>query len=636
MSYQVLARKWRPKSFATLVGQEHVVRALTHALATGRLHHAWLFTGTRGVGKTTISRILAKALNCETGVTAEPCGVCEACRAIDADRFPDYVEMDAASNRGVDDMAALLDKAVYAPVQGRYKVYMIDEVHMLTGHAFNAMLKTLEEPPAHVKFILATTDPQKIPVTVLSRCLQFNLKQMPPGHIVDHLGRILEAEDVPFEPGALRHLAKAAAGSMRDALSLLDQAIAHGAGQVGEEQVAHMLGTVGDDHLYAVLDALAAADVPALLAVADGMEARSLSFDAALQTLATLLHRIALAQFAPAAIVDEAERTRVAGYAAGFDAEYLQLAYQIAIHGRDELALAPDEYTGFTMTLLRLHAFRPEQPQALGGPGGGAGGAGRARAMPASAAPASGAPRPAAPATPGTGGSSRQDGPPAAAVPAAAPPRTAEPSGAAPVGQAAGAVLRSAPATEPAARHDVPPWEALPPEAYAADGGSVNVSGSFAAPARAGRRRCPPPGARCGAAGAGRGGCAAGAGRLARTDPGARTQRPGASLAQHCEWVGGDANRLQLRLAADHRHLLDMSRGALDRLQDQLSTVLGRSLKLRIDIGDIAGETPAQRDASERRARHAEAVAALEADPLVRDLIERFDATLVENTVKPL
>ncbi len=658
MSYQVLARKWRPKSFATLVGQEHVVRALTHALATGRLHHAWLFTGTRGVGKTTISRILAKALNCEAGVSAEPCGVCEACRAIDADRFPDYVEMDAASNRGVDDMAALLDKAVYAPVQGRYKVYMIDEVHMLTGHAFNAMLKTLEEPPAHVKFILATTDPQKIPVTVLSRCLQFNLKQMPPGHIVDHLGRILEAEDVPFEPGALRHLAKAAAGSMRDALSLLDQAIAHGAGRVGEEQVAHMLGTVGDDHLYAVLDALAAADVPALLAVADGMEARSLSFDAALQTLATLLHRIALAQFAPAAIVDEAERARVAGYAAGFDAEYLQLAYQIAIHGRDELALAPDEYTGFTMTLLRLHAFRPEQPQALGGPGGGAGDAGRARAMPAPAASASGAPRPAVPlATPRAGGPTRQDGAPAAAASAAARPRTAEPSEAAPAGQeavvaapapAAGLALRSAPATEPAARHDVPPWEALPPEAYAVDGGSDEREPPAAAAALPPAEQSAPHRAEPAAP--------------ARPLPALAAEPPvpgGAEallaqgdwrglirvlelsglvreLAQHCEWVGGDANRLQLRLAADHRHLLDMNRGALDRLQDQLSTVLGRSLKLRIDIGDIAGETPAQRDAIERRARHAEAVAALEADPLVRDLIERFDATLVENTVKPL
>ncbi|MDR3323263.1 MAG: DNA polymerase III subunit gamma/tau, partial [Zoogloeaceae bacterium] len=384
MSYQVLARKWRPKSFATLVGQVHVVRALTHALATGRLHHAWLFTGTRGVGKTTISRILAKALNCERGVSAEPCGECNACRSIDADRYPDYVEMDAASNRGVDDMAALLDRAVYAPVAGRYKVYMIDEVHMLTGHAFNAMLKTLEEPPEHVKFILATTDPQKIPVTVLSRCLQFNLKQMPPVKIIDHLAHLLEVEAVPFEPGALRHLAHAANGSMRDALSLLDQAIAHGAGRVLEEQVTNMLGTVGDDHLHALLDALAAGDAGALLAVADGMAARSLSFEAALQALASLLARVALVQFAPAAVDDEHERARLLAHAERFDAEYLQLAYQIAIHGRDELALAPDEYTGFTMSLLRLLAFRPEQPPALGSPGvpPAGGGGGKARPVP--------------------------------------------------------------------------------------------------------------------------------------------------------------------------------------------------------------------------------------------------------------
>lgn len=376
MSYQVLARKWRPKSFDTLVGQEHVVRALTHALEQQRLHHAYLFTGTRGVGKTTIARIMAKALNCETGITATPCGACGPCREIDAGRFIDYVEMDAASNRGVDDMAALLEKAAYAPNSGRYKVYMIDEVHQLSGHAFNAMLKTLEEPPEHVKFILATTDPQKIPVTVLSRCLQFNLKQMPPTHIVEHLARVLEAEGVSFEPAALRYLAKAAAGSMRDALSLLDQAIAHGAGRIEDEGVRTMLGAVGDDHLYALLDGLAAGDIHAMLAVADAMEARSLSFDAALQELATLFHRIALLQFAPQSILDEAERERLAPYAERLDPEFLQLCYQIAIHGRDELSLAPDEAAGFGMTLLRLFAFRPatgNEAKAKVGAGGTAG-----------------------------------------------------------------------------------------------------------------------------------------------------------------------------------------------------------------------------------------------------------------------
>ncbi len=359
MSYLVLARKWRPKSFDTLVGQEHVVRALTHALEQQRLHHAYLFTGTRGVGKTTIARIMAKALNCEQGITATPCGMCTSCREIDAGRFIDYVEMDAASNRGVEDMAALLEKAAYAPNAGRYKVYMIDEVHQLSGHAFNAMLKTLEEPPEHVKFILATTDPQKIPVTVLSRCLQFNLKQLPQAQIAAHLARVLDAEGIPFEPAALQHLAKAAAGSMRDALSLLDQAIAHGAGRVSDEEVRAMLGTVGDDHLFALLDGLAAGDIQAMLAVARTMEERSLSFDSALQELATLFHRIALMQFAPDALSDATERARLAPYAERFDAEFLQLCYQIVIHGRDELALAPDEAAGFTMTLLRLHAFRP-------------------------------------------------------------------------------------------------------------------------------------------------------------------------------------------------------------------------------------------------------------------------------------
>jgi len=460
MAYQVLARKWRPRSFETLVGQEHVVRALTHALSTGRLHHAYLFTGTRGVGKTTISRILAKALNCETGVTPTPCNQCSACLAIDADRFPDYVEMDAASNRGVDDMAALLDQAVYAPVQGRYKVYMIDEVHMLTGHAFNAMLKTLEEPPEHVKFIIATTDPQKIPVTVLSRCLQFNLKQMPPGHIVAHLTRLLEAEAVPFEPGALRHIAKAASGSMRDALSLLDQAIAHGAGKVEEQAVQDMLGTVGDDHLYAVLDALRGNDVQGLMAAVDGMEARSLSFESALQSLAALVHRIALMQLAPSALTDEFEAARLAPYAAAFDPEFLQLAYQIAIHGRDELSLAPDETTGFSMTLLRLFAFRPQQPTALGGVLAGGGGQGQARALPELPRAAATAPRPAALAPSAVEVRSATP-PPVVAAPRVIAPAPAKVEMPPPAPEPAKAVEAAAPDFG----SSVPPWEDLPPEA---------------------------------------------------------------------------------------------------------------------------------------------------------------------------
>ncbi|CAN7467429.1 DNA polymerase III subunit gamma/tau [Pseudoduganella sp. LjRoot289] len=365
MSYQVLARKYRPRNFETLVGQEHVVRALTHALHSGRLHHAYLFTGTRGVGKTTLSRILAKSLNCvgpdgNGGITATPCGVCEACTAIDGGRFVDYIEMDAASNRGVDEMAQLLEQAVYAPSNARFKVYMIDEVHMLTNHAFNSMLKTLEEPPEHVKFILATTDPQKIPVTVLSRCLQFNLKQMPPGHIISHLDNILGQEGITFEQPALRLLAQGAHGSMRDALSLTDQAIAYAAGEVTLDAVQGMLGALDQSYLIRLLDALANQDGADLLAVADEMATRSLSYNGALQDLGTLLHRIALAQTVPSAVPsDLPEYADIVRLAAAFDAEEVQLYYQIAVHGRNELGLAPDEYAGFSMTLLRMLAFRP-------------------------------------------------------------------------------------------------------------------------------------------------------------------------------------------------------------------------------------------------------------------------------------
>ncbi|MEI7842854.1 MAG: DNA polymerase III subunit gamma/tau [Gallionellaceae bacterium] len=354
----VLARKWRPKNFAQLAGQTHVVQALTNALTQNRLHHAYLFTGTRGVGKTTIARIFAKSLNCESGVTATPCGVCRACTEIDSGRFIDMLELDAASNTQVDNMRELLESALYAPTSGRYKVYLIDEVHMLSKPAFNAMLKTLEEPPAHVKCILATTDPQKIPVTVLSRCLQFNLKQLPPALILTHLQYVLGEEKIPFEIGALNLVARAAQGSMRDALSLMDQAIAYSSGQVDEALVRTMLGAIDQGYLFDLLGHLKVGDGAALLRIADDMAIRSIAFDAALQDLATLLHRIALAQTIPQAIAeDEPERPRLMELAQQFTPEEIQLNYQIAIHGRNEIDLAPDEYAGFTMTLLRMLAF---------------------------------------------------------------------------------------------------------------------------------------------------------------------------------------------------------------------------------------------------------------------------------------
>lgn len=359
MSYQVLARKWRPRNFSTLVGQEHVVRALTHALNEKRLHHAYLFTGTRGVGKTTIARILAKSLNCEAGVSAEPCGHCSACEEIDAGRFVDLLEVDAATNTKVDEMRQLLENAVYAPTKGRYKVYVIDEVHMLSNSAFNAMLKTLEEPPEHVKFILATTDPQKIPVTVLSRCLQFNLKQMSIPAIIEHLGRTLNAEGVTYEPDALTHIARAAAGSMRDALSLLDQAIAHGAGKVEAALVRDMLGTVDTGYLLDILAALTVEDGAKILQVAERMQTRSLSASTALQELAILLTHIQLLQLVPDAGSDWVEREKLLALAREFSPEFVQLAYQIATQGRAELYLAPDEYSGLAMTLMRLLAFAP-------------------------------------------------------------------------------------------------------------------------------------------------------------------------------------------------------------------------------------------------------------------------------------
>jgi DNA polymerase III subunit gamma/tau len=360
MSYTALARKWRPKKFSELTGQEHVRRALVNALESGRVHHAFLFTGTRGVGKTTIARILAKCLNCETGVRAEPCGVCASCREIDAGRFPDLIEVDAASRTKVDDTRELLDNVQYAPTRGRYKVYLVDEVHMLSTHSFNALLKTLEEPPPHVKFLLATTDPQKLPATVLSRCLQFNLKRLPAADIAAHLKRILGEEGVAFEAAALKLLAQAADGSMRDALSLLDQLIAFGGGQAGEAQARAMLGTISRDHVVRIAQLLAEADSAALLSCARSLEEFAPDYAQVLDELAALLVRVGLRQAVSDYEGDELYAPELLErLARALSPEDVQLFYQTAIIGRRDLPLAPDPRTGFEMTLLRMIAFRP-------------------------------------------------------------------------------------------------------------------------------------------------------------------------------------------------------------------------------------------------------------------------------------
>lgn len=638
MSYQVLARKYRPKSFETLVGQEHVVRALTHALEQQRLHHAYLFTGTRGVGKTTLSRILAKSLNCETGITAKPCGTCEACVAIDAGRFVDYIEMDAASNRGVDEMAQLLEQAIYAPSNARFKVYMIDEVHMLTNHAFNSMLKTLEEPPAHVKFILATTDPQKIPVTVLSRCLQFNLKQMPPGHIVGHLENILGQENIDFDAPALRLLAQGAHGSMRDALSLTDQAIAYAAGKVTLEAVQGMLGALDQSYLIRVLDALAAKDGAALLAVADEMATRSLSYNAALQDLGTLLHRVALAQTVPAALPDDVpEREDILRLAESFDAEEVQLFYQIAVHGRNELSLAPDEYAGFSMTLLRMLAFRP--------------GIGGAEAKPVAPAPvAVTSPAPAA-------------RPAAAPQPAMASAPIARPAGAMSPARAALEAARNGgkppqpvarpPAPKPAAE-SMPPWEEAPPPLPEWD--------SFDSAPAAAQKKTELPVAVMQATSLAQDDTAVieevapvvEPVQIIRTKPLAPTPMPSLKwdgnwpvlaaslplrgvvqqLAQQSELLqcedNGDGVQILLRIPLDTLR----SAGAVDKLAAALTEHFGKTTRVNTEIGSVEQTANAQAVA-EREARQRQAEENMQRDPFVQAMMREFNAVIVPGSIKP-
>ncbi len=567
-----LARKWRPRAFADLKGQEHVVQALSNALTQGRLHHAYLLTGTRGVGKTTLARILAKCLNCETGVTATPCGVCSACTQIDAGRFVDLLELDAASNTGVDNMREVLDNAQYAPTVGRFKVYIIDEVHMLSKPAFNSMLKTLEEPPAHVKFILATTDPQKIPVTVLSRCLQFNLKPMTPALVAQHLGEVLEQENVAAEPAALNLLARAAAGSMRDALSLTDQAIAYGGGQLEAAGVEAMLGTVHRDYLFDLLAALAEQNADALLDQARQLSERGIAFDAALQDLGTLLAQLAMLLHAPESLEAGHDHARVLDAASKLDPETVQLYYQIALNGRRDLPFAPDEFSGFCMTLLRMLAFAP------------------AGTKPAGTLPVGGR---------------------AAAASAGAPVRPASQVAAE---RLAPSAARQAEGVAPVPRHTEPA-----PPARQAEVDSPVV---------------PPPVPPQAAVVTAREPAAKGDWNWLDVVSQLRLGGMAKMLADHCELVSQSADSITLRVGEAHRHLLDA--GYKNKLIAALHEKHGETLRIDFEVGAAAEQTPQQVRTRVKEARQAEAVAAIESDPFVRELVEKFDGQIDASTIQPL
>ncbi|MBW4046902.1 MAG: DNA polymerase III subunit gamma/tau [Proteobacteria bacterium] len=594
MSSTVLARKWRPKTFSTLVGQDHVVRALTHALEQRRLHHAYLFTGTRGVGKTTLARILAKSLNCtgpdgNGGVTAEPCGVCQACSEIDAGRFVDYIELDAASNRGVDDMTRLLEQAVYMPTAGRFKVYMIDEVHMLSNHAFNAMLKTLEEPPDSVIFVLATTDPQKVPVTVLSRCLQFSLKSMTPAAIAGHLEGVLRAEGTAYESAALQALGRAAHGSMRDALSLTDQAIAYSGGHITLEAVRQMLGSVDSGYLFGLAGALATGDGVALLRLADDMDARGLSLSTALEDLAALLQRIAVVQVVPQALdAADPDANDIQALADALSPETVQLAYSMVLHGRGELALAPDELAGFTMVLLRLLAFAPVATSpALESRIG-------ASARAAVALHSEGTP-------PATAGQSSLDRVGAALAGSTVEGSSTPPeSGAPPVPQQDVASTAQAPRDTP---NPDSAAQSAPGVGVATLPELAPVTAAFPGP----DADWPTLAARLELV------------ALAR------------SMALQSEWVRAEGDVWTVRVPSEQY----ARAGSLDKLQAALADALGRPITLQIEVGPVC-DSAHLRAAAARSQRQRQAEATIADDPLVRQLVEDLGAQIVPGSVRPL
>ena len=645
MSYQVLARKWRPRTFEDMVGQEHVLQALIHALESQRLHHAYLFTGTRGVGKTTIGRLLARCLNCETGVTPNPCGECSSCREIQEGRFVDLIEIDAASRTGVDDMRELTDNVQYAPTRGRYKVYLIDEVHMLTNQSFNAFLKTLEEPPEHVKFLLATTDPQKLPVTVLSRCLQFNLKRMTPEHIAGHLRYVLGAEEIPFEEPALWLLARAADGSMRDALSLTDQAIAFGNQKLSASDVSNMLGTIDQRDIERIVNALVDGDGPALLAEISRISDFAPDYSVILADLLSLFHRVTMEQVVPGS-ADNAlgDAEQVQALARRLSAEDAQLFYQSALIGRKDLTITPDARMGFEMTLLRMLAFRPgadrREPPAISSGGQSAASEPRDEPDPAPAAqiepeqPKQPEPQPAG------------DGP--------ASEVTAEPAH-----DAEEVPGQSAPEFEPEPQQAPPPEEedaswlaSLDAQAEAAGKGEQDYSSSneteiaegfeqeVASEPEAQPEPAPEPTLASPEAGVE-------SEAVADADPSAEPEgefvwhrdfrslgivgMPG-NLASHGA-MARDGDVITLTIDEGHARLLNSRHE--EKILAALRIRFGDAIQLRTEHGNPGPHTPAAYEERQRKARQEAAEASIRQDPVVKSIVERFEARVVEDSIRP-